>query len=406
MSAETFLTDERIRRFLEGTEDGTLIVVTYRNANDLADKSPRTARGTLLRTPPTWTVTRSTTSRVSFHQNAKIISVTIPSTSRTISRDDPTSDPDESDEDTGVVEVQGSQPPHMTVHTQQTTNALPTVQTASTTRPRPDELLTQRLPAQPAPQYEAMHQMMLDFMEQQRQQQKAAFEQMMRTVTQQAVQAVQAAQAVQTAPAAAPARQAQVPGTELTSILTPILQDVLRGDETPIWRLAPGLQLPKYIPERFKIVSIPHLLFTEDVETMRMTRVPIGTAFPKYTAMRGDLKHQFPNLHAAQRRDSNQHPLAAISEAGVRATLERAEAIFADLLMALDNASDLPQTKDTWRVFINAGVSVLEAYATLANGFPKGGAKVAVSHTTAMQQGMFNPAKLWPNEQGNEPFRQ
>ena len=105
MAAEPFLTHERIRRFLEGTEDGTVIVVTYRNANDPADKSPRTARGTLLRTPPTWTVTRSSTSRVSFHQNAKIISVTIPSTSRTISRDDPTSDPDESDEDTGVVEV-------------------------------------------------------------------------------------------------------------------------------------------------------------------------------------------------------------------------------------------------------------------------------------------------------------
>ena len=76
------------------------------------------------------------------------------------------------------------------------------------------------------------------------------------------------------------------------------------------------------------------------------------------------------------------------------------------ILMALDITSDLPQTKDTWRVFINAGVSVLEAYATLANGYPKGGAKVAVSHTTAIQQGMFNPAKLWPNEQGNELFRQ
>jgi uncharacterized protein YdeI (YjbR/CyaY-like superfamily) len=40
----------------------------------------------------------------------------------------------------------------------------------------------------------------------------------------------------------------------------------------------------------------------------------------------------------------------------------------------------------------------IRLYASLAYGFNRGGAKVATSHNTMINQGKFDPAKLWPDE--------
>ena len=94
---------------------------------------------------------------------------------------------------------------------------------------------------------------------------------------------------------------------------------------------------------------------------------------------------------------------------GVFAQLDRAERMFNDLLLRLDqlnSATLLPSSKDEWRVFLDAGVGVLELYATLSKGFMKGGAKVAMAHNIAMETtGRFDPPTLWPKDDDKNAFR-
>jgi len=197
------------------------------------------------------------------------------------------------------------------------------------------------------------------------------------------------------------------PGNDVSTLLQ--MSDALRGQDNPTWRLAPGLILPRFISERFFIVSIPHLLFKEDPVTGEMIKVPRGTALPTYKAMLSSCKLQFPNQVAMRfpnpkrdkKDDSSMMTLSAEGNAGVRAQIERAERMFADLLLRLDNldARDLPTSKQEWMIFIDAGATLLDLYATLANGFLKGGAKVAIAYSnTISSQGKFDPTKLWQNE--------
>jgi hypothetical protein len=51
-------------------------------------------------------------------------------------------------------------------------------------------------------------------------------------------------------------------GSDVQSIMN--LTDAIKGQDNPTWRLAPGLILQRFITNRFKIFSIPHLLFKEE----------------------------------------------------------------------------------------------------------------------------------------------
>ena len=83
------------------------------------------------------------------------------------------------------------------------------------------------------------------------------------------------------------------PGADVNSIL---LADALRGQDNPTWRLAPGLILPRFLPERFCIFSIPHLLFRQDAMTHdEMVKVPKGTALTTYCNLLPSARLCFPN---------------------------------------------------------------------------------------------------------------
>jgi hypothetical protein len=209
--------------------------------------------------------------------------------------------------------------------------------------------------------------------------------------------------------------QQQPPRTAIGSDVQSIMQlsDAMKGQDNPTWRLAAGLILTRFIPNRFKIFSIPHLLFKEDPVTLDMVKVPSGQAVALYESLLGKYKLTFPNMIATSaHRSSKGEPTGAMSHEGsqgVFAQLERAERIFLDLLVRLDqlpNSERLPATKDDWRIFLDAGVSVLELYATLSRGFLKGGAKVAVAHNLALETtGRFDPPTLWPKEDDKSTFR-
>lgn len=183
--------------------------------------------------------------------------------------------------------------------------------------------------------------------------------------------------------------------------------EAVRGTENPTWRLVPGLILPRFIPDKFKIVSIPHLLYREEPLTGEMVRVPKGTAFTSYMSMFANAKLAFPNQVvvkvASKRNDNSRHEprsegMSAEAQAGVRAQIERAERMFADLLQRLDNLDnkDLPRTKSDWLIFIDAGVAILELYSTLANGFVYGGGKLSQVYSASIATtGRFDPSKLW-----------
>jgi hypothetical protein len=208
-----------------------------------------------------------------------------------------------------------------------------------------------------------------------------------------------------------PAARATV-GSDVQSIMQ--LSDAIKGQDNPTWRLAPGLILMRFIPNRFKIFSIPHLLFKEDPVTFEMVKVPCGQAVALYESLLAKYKLTFPNMIAttSAHRGSKTEPTGAMSfegSQGVFAQLDRAERIFNDLLLRLDqlnSATLLPSAKDEWRVFLDAGVGVLELYATLSKGFMKGGAKVAMAHNIAMETtGRFDPPTLWPKDDDKSAFR-
>ena len=201
------------------------------------------------------------------------------------------------------------------------------------------------------------------------------------------------------------------PGSDVATLLR--MSDALRGQDNPTWRLAPGLLLPRFLPERFQIFSMPHLLFQEDPSTGEMVKVPKGTALMKYRSMLPSCKLQFPNQvtikmprNDKQKHDTIASALTPDAAAGVRAEIERAERMFADLLSRLDllDAKDLPTTKNEWMIFIDAGVNILDFYSTMANGFIKGGSKLSQSYAaTIFSTGKFDPVKLWQSESDSFP---
>jgi hypothetical protein len=177
-----------------------------------------------------------------------------------------------------------------------------------------------------------------------------------------------------------------------------LMSDALRGQDNPTWRLAPGLLLHRFLPEKFLIVSIPHLLFRDNGSTGEMVRVPIGTAVQHYRSILSNCKLQFPNQVAMRAIVSKDGKQSEDGSNGVRCQIERAERMFIGLLERLDQTDTnmLPSSKNDWIIFIDVGVELLELYATLAFGFVKGGAKVSSAYSASiMTTGKFDPVKLW-----------
>jgi hypothetical protein len=230
-----------------------------------------------------------------------------------------------------------------------------------------DSYVEQVRPPQPRAEIEMMKQF-FDMMKQQ-QEQHAQQMNVVTTLMQQI--------AAPTNPRATERSQTQVLQPDVGSDINQLMfvGDAIRGTDDPRWRIAPGLTMPKYIVEKFKIVSIPHLLFKEDSATSRMVKVPKGEAMKFYKSILPNCKMAFPNQHAvavSRGKGKNDHgPNAAMtpeSAEGVRAQLDRAERMFAALLEQLDHqdSSQLPSTREEWMIFIDAGASVLDLYATLA----------------------------------------
>ena len=186
-----------------------------------------------------------------------------------------------------------------------------------------------------------------------------------------------------------------------------LMSDAFRGQDNPTWRLAPGLLLHRFVPEKFLIVSIPHLLFRENPTTGEMTRVPMRTAVQHYRSILSNCKLQFPN-QVAVRIVSKDGKQVDDSSVGVRSQIERAERMFVGMLERLDQTETiaLPSSKSDWMIFIDIGVELLELYATLAYSFLRGGAKIATSYSSSiMTTGKFDPVKLWNDMASPVQFR-
>ena len=193
-----------------------------------------------------------------------------------------------------------------------------------------------------------------------------------------------------------------------------LVSDAMRGQDCPTFQPCLGLTLQRYIADRFKIFSIPHLIFKEDPETMKMIKVKNGTAVEIYKQLKAEVKFTFANLVPTQRafvpkndKDKSHQQPPPIDNQAVRLQLERCERAFVFMLNSLDriNQDELPSTRTDWIVFIESGVAVLECYATLSFGFNRGGAKVIAQHNTLINKGIFDPERLWPKETEGENFR-
>jgi hypothetical protein len=175
-----------------------------------------------------------------------------------------------------------------------------------------------------------------------------------------------------------------------------LVSDAMRGQDCPTFQPCLGLTLQRYIADRFKIFSIPHLIFKEDPETMKMIKVKNGTAVEIYKQLKAEVKFTFANLVPTQRafvpkndKDKSHQQPPPIDNQAVRLQLERCERAFVFML----------------NFFIESGVAVLECYATLSFGFNRGGAKVIAQHNTLVNKGIFDPERLWPKETESENFR-
>lgn len=194
-----------------------------------------------------------------------------------------------------------------------------------------------------------------------------------------------------------------MPGMDVTQTFVAI-SDALRGQDSPTYRLCPGILMQRNIQPMFALVSIPHLLFEDSDATSTMLKRDKGEAIKYYNSL-VHYKSQYPNQvllkFATKPGDKKQlHQQGVLSSdaaSGVRAELERAERMFISLLQQLDavDQHELPKSKSDWLLYIDAGVNVLSCYATLANGFVKGGAKISCSYKTAIFAGKWNPGTLW-----------
>ena len=111
-----------------------------------------------------------------------------------------------------------------------------------------------------------------------------------------------------------------------------LVSDAMRGQDCPTFQPCLGLTLQRYIAERFKIFSIPHLIFKEDPETMKMIKVKNGTAVEIYKQLKAEVKFTFANLVPTQRafvpkndKDKSQQQPPQIDNQAVRQQLERCE---------------------------------------------------------------------------------
>lgn len=380
MQREPTKSEEELRTELEAIPIGTKIVAHYYHDDGT---ELRVARGTLLRDERSFILRRtaSTFLRIPSNRSSIVRVMAAELQSRTASqrRDDHEDQPRmNTAEDLGTEVV--ATPATITTPQHQWSQTVPTP--PPTTGANPNAWITELL-RQQSEMYNRQTTLMLENF--------ASQVKILRTEVDAARQAnTQATAATQ-------------PGADIASMH--VLGDAIRGQDSPTWRIAPGLILPRFLPDRFKIFSMPHLLYYE--ESGIMVRLPKGAAVTTYTSLLSRVKFQFPNqvvtTHATSKPNGKQ-PIdhgatatPAMAE-GVRNQLERCERMFADLLAQLDQLDQpqMPSNKEAWLIYLDAGVAVLECYATLAKGFVKGGASVIKSYSNSIfTMGKFDPSKLW-----------
>jgi hypothetical protein len=371
------LTDAQVREKLNAFDDGTRICVKYFNRLDRT--TLRSAVGEIFADEDSWILRRTSTSMNRFPSaDLMVMSIRLDAsrTSRSRAREDELvamATPVVIDNPELFMQARRPQPPAEAPSTQAPSN----------------------------PNAMEMMRMMLEHMNKQASEHSSQIASLAALVKQNA--------STQQAPVQTMNRSAI--GSDVQSIMN--LTDAIKGQDNPTWRLAPGLILQRFITNRFKIFSIPHLLFKEDPSTGEMVKVPSGQAMSTYESLLTKYKLTFPNsvATATAKRSSKEPTTGAMSNegaAGVFAQVDRAERMFVDLLNRLDQVSDasLPSSKEEWRLFLDAGVAVEELYATLSHGFLKGGAKIAQAHNVAIETtGRFDPATLWPKEDKTSEFR-
>ena len=210
--------------------------------------------------------------------------------------------------------------------------------------------------------------------------------------------------AAQEVPPPPPSAYRATPGSDLQTFMS--IGDALRGQDNPTWRLCSGTVMHRTVQPMFLVVSIPHLIFEDDDSTNGMVKRRKGKAMELYHSLSW-VKMQSPNQAVSKFNTRNgngkntaqgQQPVLSSEAAlGVRAELERSERMFVTLLGQLDSLEqhELPPSKNEWMLFLDAGIAVLSCYATLANGFVQGGAKISTSYAKAISKGKFDPAALW-----------
>lgn len=360
------MSDEQVVSTLASFEDGTKIIVLYHHPRD--PLTPRVIKGTLFATATGFVVKRTATQRYRLPSpNAIVRSIELAQAG------DEVADVQRPRAHSEVLTLEGDE---LQEPTQQAQRQQPP--------PRDDTVVTSN--------------MLFNLLKMQNESQAKQLEAQARQVDR-LVKLVEDARAQREDD-----RRPSAIGNDVTTLLQ--MTDALSGRDNPTWRVAPGLIMPRFIPERFMIFSIPHLLFKEDSSTGEMVKLPKGAALPLYKSLLSTCKLQFPNQVPTRtvKRDDKKMDAAILSvegSAGVRSQLERCERMFADLLARLDNtdAKDLPSTKTEWMLFIDAGMNVLDLYATLGFGFLKGGAKSSIQYSTSIHSsGKFDPSKLWPSE--------
>lgn len=178
--------------------------------------------------------------------------------------------------------------------------------------------------------------------------------------------------------------------------------DTFQNKDSPMWHLAPGLILPRYLADRFKIFSIPHLLFKEN-GAGEMVKVPKGTALPAFKELLTTYKTNFAEAMSTTRASDPRQ--TAMNAEGVQGLIEQRamnERVVAGLVAKLDalDADQLPSTREEWQLFLDVGTQLQVAFATQARGFIKGGAKVATAYNLALQtSARFDPSAFWPTEE-------
>jgi hypothetical protein len=177
---------------------------------------------------------------------------------------------------------------------------------------------------------------------------------------------------------------------EVTTSITSSL--AARGRDVVLWRVAEGLIFNKFVEDRFKIFSIPHLVAADGGHNRNSVSL--------FESLLATAKHEYGgnSVRAPQRpAPGDRRSVAGIdgTHEGIRCQRSIAERRVSSLLRQLDVAEQLPKSKPEWMLYVDAGADLMACYATAAVGFPSGGARIYGQYNAAVTNGYVDWARLW-----------